>query len=128
MREVFLELLIGRPRDLARLRPRDAKVRPLVVSPAEERAIALIYVVRTVFTTALLADTVLDHPNVAPAVCGERGGAVRADDAEILKPMVSAIPIDVIEDQRDTAPALKLALTAEFALPLFQTLVVQALL
>ena len=46
----------------------------------------------------------------------ERGGAVRANDAQILEPVVGRHTVDVVEDQRHLTPAPDLTLTAELAL------------
>jgi hypothetical protein len=56
------------------------------------------------------------------------GGTVRANDAEIFESVVSAVPVDVIEDQRDAGPPPELVLTAELAERFLEALVVKAVL
>ena len=90
LREILLELLIGRPRNLARLRPRDAKVRPLVVRPAVQRAVALVDVRGRYVSAALSHTRSSTRRSVAPAVGVERRGAVRTDDPQVLEPVISA--------------------------------------
>jgi hypothetical protein len=54
-------------------------------------------------------------PVLAPAVSVERGGAVRADDLQVLQPVVVADPVDVVDDQRHQPATPLLALAAELA-------------
>jgi hypothetical protein len=58
----------------------------------------------------------------------ERRRAIRTYDAEVLEPVVCSYAIDVIEDERHGAAVPPLALTAELALTLLQSCVVQAAL
>jgi hypothetical protein len=58
----------------------------------------------------------------------ERGRAVRADDAEVLEPVVVVDPVDVVQDQRQRAPPRELALAAELAATLLEAFGVQPLL
>jgi hypothetical protein len=54
--------------------------------------------------------------------------AVRADDAQVLKAVVVSDAVDVIEDERDRAPAPRTALTAELADRAFHAGLVEPLL
>ena len=68
-------------------------------------------------------------PAVLPtAVRVERRGTVRADDSEVLEPVVVGHAVDVVEDQRHPPAAPFLALPAELAPPLLEAVVVEALL
>jgi hypothetical protein len=60
-------------------------------------AVPLFRARRPELATAGLAEAVMIH--VAAAVGVERRGAVRADDPEVLEPMIVANAVDVIQDQ-----------------------------
>jgi hypothetical protein len=58
----------------------------------------------------------------------EGGGAVRADDAEVLQPVVVAPAVDVIEDETHRVTAPELSLAAQLAPARFQAVRPEALL
>jgi hypothetical protein len=54
-------------------------------------------------------------PVLAPAVCVERGSAIRAHDSQVLEAVVVGYSVDVIEDQSHPATSPKLILAAHLA-------------
>jgi len=56
----------------------------------------------------------------------ETRGAVRADDAEILEPVVVTDAVDVVEDHGDSCPAPNLAMAAQFANRLPEPILIEA--
>lgn len=54
------------------------------------------------------------------------GGAVRADDPQVLETVVVANAIDMIEDEANLAPVPPLALTAQLAPALLQPSLIQS--
>src|SRR5437763_8417233 len=58
----------------------------------------------------------------------ESRGAIRADDLQVLEPVVRRDAVDVVEDQRHAAAPPVLALAAQLATPLLQAGVVEPLL
>jgi hypothetical protein len=58
----------------------------------------------------------------------ERGVAVRADDPEVLEPVVVVHAVHVVEDQGHAAPAPRLALAAQLAAAVLDPLREEALL
>jgi hypothetical protein len=79
-------------------------------------------------TAAHSARSRRDERNVAAAVRRQRRGAVRADDAEILQPVVVGDPVHVVENQRHSPAAPVLALAAELARSLLETRCVEPVL
>ena len=67
-------------------------------------------------------------PVLAPAMRVERRRAVRADDPEVLEPVVVGDAVDVVEDQRHPPPVPLLALPAELARARLEPVVVEPLL
>jgi hypothetical protein len=54
--------------------------------------------------------------------------AVGTHDSQVFKPVVVADPVDVVDDQRHSATAPHLVLTAHFAAARFQPVLVQPIL
>jgi hypothetical protein len=91
--------------------------------------VPLLGVLRRELVAAVRALTRKELPIlVASTVRIEGGGAVRADDAQVVKPVVGRVPVDVIQDQRDLVPVPELALATEFAQRLLEALLVESAL
>ncbi len=83
---------------------------------ARARAVALLVEPRHERDAAARAvDRLADDPVLARAVRVERRRAVRAEDPQVLEPVVVADAVDVVEDQRHPAAAPLLVLAAELA-------------
>jgi len=97
--------------------------RPLCALPALPRAVALPAGLRDETTTAAKALTLRPlKPKLAAAMGIQRRRAVRADDAQVLEPVVVAYPVHVIEDQCHPTPAPKLALSTYLASSVLEAL------
>lgn len=62
-------------------------------------------------------------PVLPAAVCVERRSAIRAQDAQVLEPMIIGNSVDVVKNQRELASIPVLTLAARFTSPSLETFV-----
>src|SRR5207245_1335074 len=114
--DLALESRVGRAVDFARLGPSQASIPP---RPASLRAESLRCEASFEFDSAHTTSTPSLSSCRTTAMGIERGGAVRAHDAEVVDPVVVADAADVIEDETHCASIPFLVLAAHFAAPSF---------
>src|SRR6202041_3085848 len=108
----------------ARLRLRVSRPRPL--GAAQVRAIPMRRVSRYELGAAVQTGAGRHvEPILATAVCVEGRVAVRADDAEVLEPVVGRGAVDVVKDQRHRSPVPDLTLATQLASPFLQSILIQ---
>ena len=101
--------------------PRSLAASPVPTGAAVTGAIPLLPIARAEgFRTAQALARFCLEPVLSTAMRVESGGAVRADDAQVLDPVVVAHTVNVVEDEADRAPVPVFVLPTELAAPLLE--------